>query len=329
MSGYLELIKNRINIFKQEEEQYFFSGGGSIMYKGASYKLWSILMISPFVLFFLLFWLTPLVLGLWISLHNWNVSVGNVGFVGLQNYISILTPGTLYNELFITGLKNTLLFVVISVPPLVLISLGLALIIDHLPEKFKPVFRTIFFISYSISVTAVSAIFLWLFNGNGGYVNNVLQSIGVIREPINWLGEQPYAWATILITTVWWTIGFNMMLFINALDEVDSSLYEAADIDGAGTWKKFFYITLPQIKNVAFFIVIMTVIASFNLYGQTRLITDGGPEQSTNTLIMNIQTTVFGMNQLGIGSAMAVLMGLIMMLITGTQYWLSYRKKDE
>jgi multiple sugar transport system permease protein len=298
------------------------------MYKGASYKVWSLLMVSPFVILFLLFWVIPLVLGVWISFHNWNISSGNLGFNGLENYKAILTPDTIYNELFIKGLKNTLYFVVLSVPPLVIISLGLALIIDKLPKKFKGIYRTIFFISYSVSVTAVSSIFLWLLNSNGGYVNNVLLSIGVIREPINWLGDQPFAWIGVLIATIWWTIGFNMMLFINALDEVDPSLYEAADLDGAGNWAKFLYITLPKIKNVAFFILIMTVIASFNLYGQTKLITAGGPEQSTNTLIMNIQTSVFGMNQLGIGSSMAILMGLIMMLITGIQYWVSYRKKD-
>jgi multiple sugar transport system permease protein len=298
------------------------------MYKGASHKIWSVLMVSPFVIFFMVFWVLPLVLGVWISLHNWNISSGNLGFIGIENYKSILTPGTLYYDLFINGLKNTLYFVVISVPPLVLISLALALIIDNLPEKFKPVYRTIFFISYSISVTAVSAIFLWLFNGNGGYINNVLESIGIIREPINWLGEQPYAWLTILIATIWWTIGFNMMLFINALNEVDASLYEAADLDGAGAFSKFISVTWPQIRNVAFFILIMTVIASFNLYGQTKLITGGGPEQSTNSLIMNIQTSVFSMNQLGIGSAMAIIMGFIMMIIIGFQYWISYRNKE-
>jgi multiple sugar transport system permease protein len=298
------------------------------MYKGASHKIWSVLMVSPFVIFFMVFWVLPLALGVWISLHNWNISSGNLGFIGIENYKSILTPGTLYYDLFINGLKNTLYFVVISVPPLVLISLALALIIDNLPEKFKPVYRTIFFISYSISVTAVSAIFLWLFNGNGGYINNVLESIGIIREPINWLGEQPYAWLTILIATIWWTIGFNMMLFVNALDEVDASLYEAADLDGAGAFSKFISVTWPQIRNVAFFILIMTVIASFNLYGQTKLITGGGPEQSTNSLIMNIQTSVFSMNQLGIGSAMAIIMGFIMMIIIGFQYWISYRDKE-
>lgn len=298
------------------------------MYKGVSYKLWSILLVSPFCIVFLLFWVVPLVFGVWISFHNWNISSGNLGFVGLDNYKVILSPDSLYHELFMKGLSNTLRFVVISVPPLVIISLILALIIDHLPKKFKAVYRTIFFISYSISVTAVSAIFLWLFNSNGGYINDVLQSINIIKEPINWLGEQPYAWIGILIATIWWTIGFNMMLFINALDQVDHSLYEAADLDGAGRFAKFFFVTIPQIKNVALFIILMTVIASFNLYGQTRLITAGGPEQSTNTLIMNIQTSVFGMNQLGIGSTMAIMMGLVMMLITSVQYWISYRKKD-
>ncbi|TCN26684.1 carbohydrate ABC transporter permease [Mesobacillus foraminis] len=298
------------------------------MHKGTSTKTWAILMVSPFVLCFILFWLAPMLLGLWVSLHNWNLSSGNNGFVGLQNYVDILTPGSLYNEAFMLALKNTLVFVVISVPPLVIIALGLALVLDNLPTRLKPVFRTIYFVSYSISVTAVSAIFLWLFNENGGFINNLLVSIGILDQPINWLSEQPYAWLSILIATVWWTIGFNMMLFINALDEVDPSLYEAADLDGANAFRKFIYITLPQIKNVAFFIIIMTVIASFNLYGQSRLITAGGPEQSTTTLTMGIQNTVFGMNQLGIGSSMAILMGIIMLLVTAAQYFMSYRKKE-
>ncbi|MBT2757261.1 sugar ABC transporter permease [Mesobacillus foraminis] len=298
------------------------------MHKGTSTKTWAILMVSPFVLCFIFFWLAPMLLGLWVSLHNWNLSSGNNGFVGLQNYVDILTPGSLYNEAFMLALKNTLVFVVISVPPLVIIALGLALVLDNLPTRLKPVFRTIYFVSYSISVTAVSAIFLWLFNENGGFINNLLVSIGILDQPINWLSEQPYAWLSILIATVWWTIGFNMMLFINALDEVDPSLYEAADLDGANAFRKFIYITLPQIKNVAFFIIIMTVIASFNLYGQSRLITAGGPEQSTTTLTMSIQNTVFGMNQLGIGSSMAILMGIIMLLVTAAQYFMSYRKKE-
>ncbi|MEK3888400.1 carbohydrate ABC transporter permease [Bacillus sp. FSL K6-3431] len=297
------------------------------MNKGVASKTSAFMMVFPFVLCFLLFWAIPVVVGIYASLHNWNLSSGNNGFVGLQNYIDILTPGSLYNEYFIVALKNTLLFVVISVPPLVIIALILALIIDQLPMRLKPLFRTIYFVSYSISVTAVSAIFLWLFNENGGFFNNLLVSTGILKEPISWLSQQPYAWVSVLIATVWWTIGFNMMLFINAIDEVDPSLYEAADLDGANFFAKFFYIILPQIRNVALFIVIMTVIASFNLYGQSKLITAGGPEQSTTSLTMNIQNTVMNMNQLGAGSAMAMLMGFIMLFITAAQYFMGRTKE--
>lgn len=290
-------------------------------------KRWALLFISPFVLCFILFWLAPLIYGVFISFFKWNIASGNGGFVGLDNYKAILTSGTVYNDLFMTGLKNTFIFVLISVPPLICVSLGLALIINYLPNRLKTIYRTVFFVSYSVSVTAVSAIFLWLFNGNGGFVNNILKSLGMDGS-IQWLNSQPYAWITILITTVWWTIGFNMMLFLNAIDEVDEQLYEAAGLDGAGGFKKFWYITFPEIRNISIFIMITTIISSFNLYGQTKLITAGGPEQTTNTLIMNIQSTVFDLNQLGIGSAMAILMGLIMMLVTGMQYWLSYRKNS-
>ncbi|MGG4393513.1 sugar ABC transporter permease [Paenibacillus thiaminolyticus] len=289
-------------------------------------KRWALLFVLPFAACFILFWLAPLVYGIFISLFKWNIASGNNGFVGLDNYKAILTSGTIYNKLFINGLKNTFIFVLLSVPPLLLVSLGLALIINYLPSRWKTVYRTVFFMSYSVSVTAVSAIFLWLFNGNGGFVNNVLMSAGMDKS-IVWLNSQPYAWITILITTVWWTIGFNMMLFLNAIDEVDEQLYEAAGLDGAGAFKKFWYVTFPEIRNISIFIMITTVIASFNLYGQTKLITAGGPEQSTSSLIMNIQQTVFDMNQLGIGSAMAILMGLIMMFVTGAQYWLSYRNQ--
>lgn len=285
---------------------------------------WAYLFVSPFVICFVLFWLLPLVYGLIVSLYDWNIASGNHRFVGFDNYKSLLIPGDIYHDIFFNSLKNTLLFVVISVPPLVLVSLGLALMIDKLPGRLKAIYRTVFFLSYSISVTAVSAVFRWLFNENGGFVNNVMSAAG-LGEPVQWLNSQPYAWITILIATVWWTIGFNMMLFINAIDEVDGTIYEAADLDGAGGIKKFFAITLPEIRNVAIFILMTTIIASFNLFGQTKLITAGGPAESTNSLIMGIQRSVFDMNQLGMGSAMAVLMGIIMMIVTGAQYVMSYR----
>lgn len=288
---------------------------------------WAYLFVSPFGLAFALFWLAPLLYGLFASLFKWNMASGKRSFVGLDNYVALLKPGTIYHDIFMEALGNTLLFVLISVPPLVLIALGLALMIDKLPGRLKAIYRMVFFVSYSISVTAVAAIFRWLFNENGGFVNNTLVTMN-LGGPIHWLNEQPTAWVTIVIATVWWTVGFNMLLFLNAIDEVDATLYEAADLDGAGALKKFRYITLPDIRNVGVFILITTVISSFNLFGQADLMTGGGPESSTTSLIMGIHRTIFDMNQLGMGSAMAILMGICMMLVTGMQYWLSYRKSQ-
>lgn len=303
---------------------FYLTNGGVLRTMKIS-RTWSIILYLPFLICFVLFLVLPLLYGIYISMHNWSVFGGNGGFVGLDNYTAILTPGTIYSNAFYLGLKNTLIFVAISVIPLVVISLGLALLVDSIPDKLKVYFRTIFFISYAVSVTAVSAIFKWLFTGNGGYVNNVMNSMGL--GSINWLNEQPYAWISILVATIWWTIGFNMILFINALDEVDQTMYEASSLDGANWWEKFSYITFPSIRGVFVFLTIISVIASFNLYGQTLLITAGGPTQSTQTLIMIIQQMVFTQNNLGVGSAMAIVMGLIMVIIVAAQYFYSFRKE--
>lgn len=294
--------------------------------KGKS-KGWAILMFLPFLLMFIMFWVAPVFYGLYMSFHKYSVFAGNGGFVGFENYISVLSPGNIYSNRFYNGLNNTMIFVMASVPALIAISLFLALLINSLKGKLQVIFRTIFFISYSVSVTAVSAIFLWLFNGNGGYINNVFSSLGL--PGVSWINSQPAAWITILITTIWWTIGYNMILFINALDEVDHSLYEAAGLDGANAWEQFKYITFPSIRNVFLFVMLTTVISSFNLYGQSLLITGGGPSQSTETLTMIIQQVVFNQNNLGLGSAMAIIMGFIMMLITGVQYYITYRGGDK
>jgi len=291
-------------------------------------KLESMAFLFPFLLCFVLFWLIPLLFGLGISFTNWNLSTGTAKFVGLENYIDILTPGNMHSMFFYRALKNVFVFVAISVPSLVLIGLGLALLVNNLPEKLKPVYRTIFFLSYSISVTAVAAIFKWLFSGNGGYINNVLINMGFISQVINWLNQQPHAWIAILVATIWWTIGFNMILFINALNEIDHSLCEAAALDGANFWQTFKSVTLPSIRNVITFVIVTSTIASFNLYGQTHLVTGGGPSHSTLTLIMNIRRTVFDLNQLGIGSAMSMIMGAIVMVIALLQVGLT-RDKEE
>lgn len=288
-------------------------------------KGWAVLFFSPFLIAFVFFWIIPLVYGVFTSLHQYSTFAGNQGFVGLANYQQLLFGEGLWKTRFLQGMTNTIQFTFISFIPLVFIALGLALLLDQLKGWLKVMFRTIFFISYGVSVTAVSAIFKWLFNGNGGYVNNLLANINI--PAIQWLNTQPYAWAVIVVTTVWWTIGYNMILFVNALDDVDHSMLEAAELDGANAFGKFYYITLPAIKNVMGFVTLTTIIASFNLYGQSLLITGGGPSQSTNSIIMIIQQTIFAQKNLGMGSAMAILLGIVMMVISALQFVFGLREE--
>ena len=233
----------------------------------------------------------------------------------------------MYSEAFFLGLKNTVIFVLVSVPLLVLVSLILALLVDNLPKKVQGFFRTIFFMSYAVSVTSVSAIFVWLFSGNGGFINNMLVKMH-ISQPVPWLEAQPFALIVLVITTIWWTIGFNMMLFINALNGIDTALYEASAIDGANFWNQFKSIIFPGIKSVFAFVTLTTVIASFNVFGQPQLITKGGPTQSTKSLIMVIQQTIFDGNNLGMGTAMALLMGVVVMIFALLQNFLTREKKE-
>ena len=164
--------------------------------------------------------------------------------------------------------------------------------------------------------------------GNGGYFNNMLLSMGIIKSPIPWMEQQPFVWVALTVATVWWTIGYNMMLFVNALNEIDTNLYEASAMDGAGFWVQLRYIILPNIKNVFFFVLMTTIIASFNVYGQPRLMTKGGPGETTKPLIMMITSTIMDRNDLGVGSAMTILMGVVIILCSVGQYYLTKEKDN-
>ena len=296
-------------------------------------KSTGLLFITPFILFFMLFWLIPFIYGIVMSLSKYSLIMGNQGFVGFSNYIKILVGDSMYHNSFLLGLKNTVIFTACTTPFLVLGSLGLALLLDRLPDKCKGIFRTIYFASYSVSVTAVAAVFVWLMKGNGGYLNNLMMNIGIIKKAVPWMEQQPFVWVSLTVATVWWTIGYNMMLFVNALNEIDPQLYEASAIDGARYWKQFncnpimglflagIYIH-PTLINMA------NEGASFNVYGQPRLMTKGGPGESTKPVIMVITSTIMDRNDLGIGSAMTLLMGIVIVICSIGQYFLTKEKEE-
>ncbi|WP_404405381.1 carbohydrate ABC transporter permease [Jeotgalibacillus malaysiensis] len=278
----------------------------------------SFLFVLPYLIMFTLFLVVPLVYGIYISFHDWNLISPIHPFIGLENYSAIFTSGTPENRVFLNGLKNTAQFVIYSVPLLVIIGLGLAMLVNSLPEKIRGFFRTAYFLPYAISVSVIAVLWLWMLDSNSGLVNQFLNSLGM--DSIPWLTRLPFAWISLVIATVWWTIGFNMIIFINALNEVPEELYEAADIDGASNWHKFLHITLPSIRPIMIFVVITSTIASFNVYGQPYLMTRGGPGESTEVLLMGIVQQAFQLRQMGSAAAMAMLMALIMIVISVGQF---------
>ncbi|SFC81114.1 multiple sugar transport system permease protein [Bacillus sp. OV322] len=280
-------------------------------------QLTSSLFVLPYFLLFIIFLLIPIVYGAWMSLHNWDLLDPVHKFVGFANYAKIFDPSSYVNKLFFEGLKNTLQFVVYSVPLLVLIGLGLALLVNTLPGKIKGLFRTFYFIPYSVSVSVVGIIWLWLLDTNSGLINQYLQKMHIPGIP--WLTDMPWAWISIVAATLWWTIGFNMVIFINALNDVSEELYEAGSLDGANRWQRFRHITLPSIKPTMIFVIITSTIASFNVYGQPFLMTRGGPGTSTKVLLMNIVDEAFKQRQLGTSAAMSLMMALIMIIISVIQ----------
>lgn len=291
-------------------------------------KVTAVIFVLPFILFFMMFWLIPFLYGIMMSVTKYSLVKGNQGFVGIDNYVKVLFSSSMYNKSFWLGMKNTLIFVVLTTPFLVLGSLALALLLDRLPDRVKGIFRTIYFASYAVSVTAVAAVFVWLMKGNGGYLNNLMLNLGLIKKAVPWMEQQPFVWVSLTVATVWWTIGYNMMLFVNALNEIDTQLYEASAIDGAGFGTQFRYIIFPGIKNVFFFVLMTTIIASFNVYGQPRLMTQGGPGETTKPMIMMITSTIMDRNDLGVGSAMTILMGLVIVLCSIGQYYLTKEKEE-
>ena len=274
------------------------------------------LFLSPYLAIFSLFFVIPFIYGILISFFDWNLFFPEqTTFVGLSNYYKILFDSeSIYHTYFWTGLQNTLIFVVASVPLLIGVPLFLAILIDLEPRGYK-VFRTILFMPTVLSISAVILVWKWQFYNNGGFINTLLTRLGF--EEIPFLIQQPWAWISILIVTIWWTMGTNMVILGAGLKNVDKSLYEAAAIDGANYVQTLRFITLPSLAPQMFIVAITTMLASFNIYGQPDLLTNGGPNFSTTVLMMRIRGLAFGANaKAGIATAMAVSMGFIMILLS-------------
>lgn len=278
------------------------------------------LFLAPYLILFGMFVVLPAVYGFWMSLHDWDFTFDFRPWVGLTNYTDLFDSASVYSQPFWRGMSNTGIFVLASVPFLVTIPLGLALLLNK-AFPGRTFFRAVYFAPYVLGVAVIGLMWRYLLDGNFGIIN------ALFGLDIQWTTDQPWAWIALVSVTVWWTMGFNAIIYMVGLSDIPGHLYEAAALDGAGPWQRFVHVTLPGLRPVLIFIMVTTILASANMFGQSVLITQGGPTESTMTAIMVITNTGFSQNRAGQAAAMSYLLALALAVVSILNFWLM-RDKD-
>jgi len=273
-----------------------------------------------------LFFGLPVLAALVLSLTDFDIyslaHIDNLRFVAFDNYLSLLR-----NPLFWSALGNTLYFVVVGVPLSIAVSLGAAMLLHSKLGLFKPFFRTAFFAPVVTTVVAVAVIWRYLFHTRYGLVNWVLSWVGI--DPVDWLGDPHWAMPTIILFAVWKNFGYNMIIFLAGLQAIPEDLYEAARIDGASPARQFRHITLPILGPVLLMVSILTLAGYFQLFAEPYVITQGGPLQSTVSVLYLMYKEGFKWWNLGNASAVAFLLFVLMTAVTSGLMWVARRKGVE
>ena len=272
--------------------------------------------VAPALLVIAVFFFLPVVAAFLISLTDFDIyalaDLANLRFVGLGNYLKLLqTP------LFWQALGNTLYFVGAGVPLSIAASLGAALLLHSRLTRFKPFFRTALFAPVVTTLVAVAVIWRYLFNTRYGLLNYALGGLGI--DPIDWLGDPHWAMPAIILFAVWKNFGYNMIIFLAGLQSIPDELYEAARIDGASIWRQFASVTLPMLSPVVMLVGILTIAGYFQLFAEPYVMTQGGPLQSTVSVLYFMYEEGFKWWNLGSASAVAFVLFLLIFAVTALQ----------
>jgi len=251
---------------------------------------------------------------------RWLSIAAMVLFAGILGIHPGESGGRWYDAVFWSSFGNTVQFVLLSTPLIVVVGLAMALALNGSGRSLG-LYRTAFFASYVFSVSVLTLIWGYLLQPQRGILAAFLANFGV--DPIPWLTDPKLAMPAIVITTLWWTVGFNMVLFLAGLQDIDPTLYEAAEIDGAGRFMQFRHITLPGLQRTTLMVVVLQIIASFQIFGQVYIMTRGGPGGSTRVLIQHIYESGFRDFRLGYASAMSLFLFAIMFVVSFFQFRLS------
>jgi multiple sugar transport system permease protein len=277
------------------------------------------LFVAPFLAVYLGLLVYPLFWGLWISLQEYDMFDKSATFAGFNNFLNLAT-----DPIFRGVVRNTFVFVGLTVPAFVIIGLALALALNR-QTRSAAVLRAIFFGASVLSVTIVTIIWKMMYLPGRGLISLVIGYFGI--APIPFLTSANLALPAVAATTVWWIIGLPMMLFLAALQQIPAELYEAAALDNASRWRTIWSITLPSIMRTFIVVVIYEIVAQFQLFGQALLLTQGGPNNSSRPLVLFIYETGFRDWNLGLAAAASEVLFLLMALAAMAQYLASQRNE--
>ncbi len=282
----------------------------------------ALVFLAPYLVLFGTFIVAPVVYGLWISLHDWDFLLPGKPWVGLENYVELFTSGSVSSGPFWASMRATGIFIVLSVPFLIILPLFLAIALNR---KFpgRNLFRAVVFAPYVLGVAVVGLLWRYLLDPNVGVINHYLGELGI--DAIPFTTDTPWAWFALVVPTLWWTAGYNMVIFLAGLQDIPRELYEAATIDGAGSRNQFRHVTLPGLRPVMVFVITITILASANVFGQPYLITQGQPGRETRTAIMQIGEV--GLRQFNMGRASAQSMVLTLSLMAVSLICLSFLRE--
>ena len=269
--------------------------------------------VAPAILVISVFFILPVLAGFAMSLTDFDIYAladpANLRFVGLRNYLRLVeTP------LFWQAFGNTLYFVVVGVPLSIGASLGAALLLNSPLARFKALFRTALFAPVVTTLVAVAVIWRYLFNTRYGFLNYALGGLGV--GPVDWLGDPLWAMPAIILFAVWKNFGYNMIILLAGLQAIPGELYEAARIDGASHWRQFRFVTLPMLAPVMLMVSILTIAGYFQLFAEPYVMTQGGPLQSTVSVLYFMYEEGFKWWNLGSASSVAFLLFIVIFAVT-------------
>lgn len=277
--------------------------------------------ILPILIGYSIFTFGAIIYSFFISLTKWDL-LSPAKFIGLENYIKVFKDPDFYN-----CMSNTVYFVIFLVPIVLVISLMLAIAINKCIGKLGKFYKIAFFMPCVTATIAVSMVWLCIFNPDNGIINSVLYSMGISNPP-RWLDSTFWAKPSLILMRIWQMSGYYMIMFLTGLQTIPKTVYEAAKVDGASRWKRIRYITIPMLSNTTFFVLIMLIIESFNMFESIYVMTEGGPAGSTNTIMYYIYSSGFSFYKMGYASALAWIFFAILFIFTLIQFKAREKKNN-